>query len=87
MECAQLAAAQLEKLDECQRQLLETLRRQGADSERAKEVESVFASIPDYVGKLERLSRRMNALSERTASMRTRAAELAAEHQAAEQHE
>ena len=81
MDCAALAAAQLEKLDECQRKLLETMRAQKVDSERAKEVEDVFASIPEYIRKLERISSQMNALSERTATMRARSAKLAAEHQ------
>ena len=81
MDCAALAVAQLEKLDECQRTLLETMRKQKVDSERAKEVEEVFGSIPDYIRKLERISSQMNALSERTAAMRVRSAKLAAEHQ------
>ena len=80
MDCAALAVAQLEKLDERQRALLATLRQQRASGDRAKEIEQIFAEIPEYVRKLDRLSSNMSALSAQTASMRVRSAQLAAEH-------
>lgn len=77
---AALATAQLQKLGECQRQLMATLSKEKLDERRAKELEGVFSRIPEYTRKLDLIAGQMNAISSRTASMRMRSAQLAAEH-------
>ena len=76
---AALAAAQLEKTDECQRNLLKAMREGDVASEQRAEVERIFAEIPAYIQKLQHLRSQMDELSARTADMRTRSARLAAE--------
>ncbi|KAL1511806.1 hypothetical protein AB1Y20_005092 [Prymnesium parvum] len=79
MECSALAAAQLARLDASQQELLEALRLARLDRQQLAEAEPLLAALPAYTRKLEQLRARIDAVSARTASMRLRSAELAAE--------
>lgn len=79
MATAGLAAAQLARLDECQRELLLRLQTEKA-SELPADVHRRFSLIPHYIRKLESIREQMDDVAIRSASMRNRAAVLAGEN-------
>ena len=70
-------AAELAALQERQAALHEALaRRNLADADAAKAVDTTFSRLPEYVEKLHRVQQAMDVLAIRTSLMRTRCQEL-----------
>ena len=66
-------AAEIAALRAVQVHLIQRMRAQNASSAQLlDEAEDIFKQVPDYVAKLDRTQRAMDALAARTASMRGR---------------
>ena len=72
-------AAQLERLRTRQELVLQALQRRNLiDAEATLKAETSFAQLPEYIEKLHKVQADMDGLAARTASMRVRAASMAA---------